>query len=138
MGRGVVKVSFDTTLQNNITLRARGLMACRYRLPPRYSVRPGKRSAWWAGQHDVYQRRQRAEGHRVKVGGGRQCRNGRQGKKQRKRYVANEKLTLFILMALGTTSAWASCWQSNSAYEINMAMGRVVVSPDLPVECHYN
>ena len=36
-------------------------------------------------------------------------------------------------MALGTTSAWASCWQSNSAYEINMAMGRVVVSPDLPV-----
>lgn len=45
-----------------------------------------------------------------------------------------KKLTLFIgLMALGTTSAWASCWQSNSAYEINMAMGRVVVSPDLPV-----
>ena len=48
-----------------------------------------------------------------------------------------KKLTLFIgLMALGTTSAWASwepCWQSHSAYEINMAMGRVVVSPDLPV-----
>jgi hypothetical protein len=44
-----------------------------------------------------------------------------------------KKLTLFIgLMALGTTSAWASCWR-NSAYEINMAMGRVVVSPDLPV-----
>jgi hypothetical protein len=42
--------------------RAR-LTACRYRLPPRYSTRRERDRRGGAGQHDVYQRRQRAEGH---------------------------------------------------------------------------
>jgi outer membrane usher protein len=44
----VVKVSFDTTLQNNVTLQARQANGCRYRSPPRFTTPPGKRSAWWA------------------------------------------------------------------------------------------
>lgn len=38
-----------------------------------------------------------------------------------------------VLCALWGSAAWASCWQAHSPYEINMSMGRVVVSPDLPV-----
>ena len=44
-------------------------------------------------------------------------------------------LTLFIvLMALGTTSSWASCTRLSSPTVIlDMVVGRVVVPPDLPV-----
>ncbi|ATM19504.1 fimbrial protein [Raoultella ornithinolytica] len=47
----------------------------------------------------------------------------------------SKQLTLFIgLMALGTTSAWAACWRGPAAtVQLDMAMGRVVVNPDLPV-----
>ncbi|MDI9800331.1 fimbrial protein [Citrobacter koseri] len=38
-----------------------------------------------------------------------------------------------VLCSLWTGISWAACWQTHSAYEINMAMGRVVVNPDLPV-----
>ena len=44
-------------------------------------------------------------------------------------------LTLFIvLMALGTTSSWASCTRlSSPTVMLDMVVGRVVVPPDLPV-----
>ncbi|HHL1301704.1 TPA: fimbrial protein, partial [Klebsiella pneumoniae] len=44
-------------------------------------------------------------------------------------------LTLFIvLMALGTTSSWASCTRlSSPTVMLDMVLGRVVVPPDLPV-----
>ncbi|CAH5539537.1 TPA: fimbrial protein [Klebsiella pneumoniae] len=47
----------------------------------------------------------------------------------------SKKLTLFIgLMALGTTSAWAACTRGPApTVQLDMAMGRVVVNPDLPV-----
>ncbi|HIH4877885.1 TPA: fimbrial protein [Citrobacter braakii] len=47
----------------------------------------------------------------------------------------SKRLTLFIgLMALGTTSAWASCLRlSQPTVTLDMAIGRVVVPPDLPV-----
>jgi hypothetical protein len=46
----------------------------------------------------------------------------------------SKKLTLFIgLMALGTTSAWAACTRGRTSMKLDMAMGRVVVNPDLPV-----
>jgi hypothetical protein len=52
----------------------------------------------------------------------------------------SKKLTLFIgLMALGTTSAWAACTRGPApTVKLDMAMGRVVVNPDLPVggHCH--
>ena len=43
-------------------------------------------------------------------------------------------LTLFIvLMALGTTSSWASCTRlSSPTVMLDMVVGRVVVPPDLP------
>ena len=43
-------------------------------------------------------------------------------------------LTLFIvLMALGTTSSWASCTRlSSPTVLLDMVVGRVVVPPDLP------
>jgi outer membrane usher protein len=41
----VVKVSFDTTVQNNLTLQARQANGLPCRLPPRFSPRPAKRSA---------------------------------------------------------------------------------------------
>lgn len=46
-----------------------------------------------------------------------------------------KKLTLFIgLMAMGTTSAWASCTRlSQPTVSLDMVVGRVVVPPDLPV-----
>ncbi|EEW1430014.1 fimbrial protein, partial [Escherichia coli] len=42
-------------------------------------------------------------------------------------------LTLFIvLMALGTTSSWASCTRlSSPTVMLDMVVGRVVVPPDL-------
>ncbi|ELM8040059.1 fimbrial protein, partial [Escherichia coli] len=44
-------------------------------------------------------------------------------------------LTLFIvLMALGTTSSWASCTRlSSPTVMLDMVVGRVVVPSDLPV-----
>ncbi len=47
----------------------------------------------------------------------------------------SKRLTLFIgLMALGTTSAWAFCSRlSQPTMTLDMAIGRVVVPPDLPV-----
>ena len=47
----------------------------------------------------------------------------------------SKRLTLFIgLLVLGTTSAWAACTRGPaSTVRLDMAMGRVVVSPDLPV-----
>ncbi|WP_427168007.1 fimbrial protein [Citrobacter koseri] len=47
----------------------------------------------------------------------------------------SKRLTLFIgLMALGTTSAWAFCSRlSQPTVTLDMAIGRVVVPPDLPV-----
>jgi outer membrane usher protein FimD/PapC len=58
----VVKVSFDTTCRTTSRYRRARLTACRYRLPPRYSTVRERDRRGGPGQHDVYQRCQRAEG----------------------------------------------------------------------------
>ena len=57
------------------------------------------------------------------------------GKNKGNAMSLSKKLTLFIgLMALGTTSAWAACTRGPApTVQLDMAMGRVVVNPDLPV-----
>ncbi len=57
------------------------------------------------------------------------------GKNKGNAMSLSKKLTLFIgLMVLGITSAWASCTRlSQPTVTLDMAIGRVVVSPDLPV-----
>jgi type 1 fimbria pilin len=129
----VVKVSFDTTLQNNITLRARQANG----LPLPFAATifgPSGKEIGVVGQGSMmFISDASAPKATVKWSGG-QCSVELSQEKKGNAMSLMKKLTLFIgLMALGTTSAWASCWQSHSAYEINMAMGRVVVSPDLPV-----
>jgi outer membrane usher protein len=48
VGRSVVKVSFDTTLQNNVTLQARQANGLPLPFAATIYNPPGKRSAWWA------------------------------------------------------------------------------------------